>query len=262
MRVYQSFLTHEFKSRLRKNRRYSLRAFARDLGLSPGFLSQVLAGKKGLSPEKASVIAGKLGCTPAERTQFLNLVRLDHAKCDQYKAVIRRELQGKVAPKIRYREIEQDAFQVVANWYYHALVAMTEIKGFQPDASWISKRLGLADEDVERALKALAKLKWIDRDECGNWRTTGEMMRLESVPNRAVREHHRQFLELAVRALETQDFEERDFSGCTLAINARRIPEARRLIKEFRENMAELLTEPDHNTHVYRLSIQLFRVQR
>ena len=57
---YQDILKAELEKRQRANARYSLRAFARDLGVSPSNLSEILQRKAGLSRIKAQEIAKKL----------------------------------------------------------------------------------------------------------------------------------------------------------------------------------------------------------
>lgn len=53
-------------SRSAANHNYSLRAYARDLGVSPGFLSDILRGKKHLSQENAKSIFTTLGFSDVE----------------------------------------------------------------------------------------------------------------------------------------------------------------------------------------------------
>lgn len=54
---YRTALKSELKKRSEKNDRYSLRAFARDLGMSPSYLCEVLGGKASLSPRRIERVA-------------------------------------------------------------------------------------------------------------------------------------------------------------------------------------------------------------
>ena len=54
------FLGAEFSKRKLRNETYSLRAFARDLGVSASRLSEILSGKLGISEKTAETIASKL----------------------------------------------------------------------------------------------------------------------------------------------------------------------------------------------------------
>jgi plasmid maintenance system antidote protein VapI len=60
-----------------KNKRYSLRAFARDLKISPSFLSEVLNGKYGISKQLAAQIADRLGFNSEEVQHFCSLADLE-----------------------------------------------------------------------------------------------------------------------------------------------------------------------------------------
>ncbi len=261
MLSYQDILIFEYERRVQKNSHYSRRAFARDLSLSASFLSQILTSKKKLSPDKASIIVNKIQCSQKQKDLFLTLVRLADAKSDEYKATIRKELSKKNKNLIRYKELKHATFQVVANWHYHALLALTELDGFIYDIAWISKKLGVSSDKVSTTIKVLKNLNLVKEID-GTLKNHFQMLRVASVPSRAIREHHHQFLELADTALRTQTADEIDISGSTIAINIDRMPEARKLIKEFRENMIELLDDAGKNTQVYRLSVQLFRVDK
>jgi len=49
---YRDYLQRSFKSRINTNPAYSLRAFARDIGLHPARLSMVLSKKQGHTHQK------------------------------------------------------------------------------------------------------------------------------------------------------------------------------------------------------------------
>src|SRR5436305_268850 len=54
---FAAFLDHELKRRQRRNRRYSLRAFARDLGCDHSTLSQWMRGRRALTPDSIAQLA-------------------------------------------------------------------------------------------------------------------------------------------------------------------------------------------------------------
>jgi hypothetical protein len=85
---YRRELREELERLQRKNSRFSLRAFARKLGLSPGMLSNVLAGKRNLSVEVALQVAQRLGYSPAETRRFCQLVHLSNIADPELKAIL------------------------------------------------------------------------------------------------------------------------------------------------------------------------------
>lgn len=70
-------LQQTLQSKQKKNSRYSLRAFARDLRVSPSFLSEVLNGKYGISRQLARQIAERLGFDAKESAHFCELADLE-----------------------------------------------------------------------------------------------------------------------------------------------------------------------------------------
>ena len=72
-KTYIEYLKSELERRLGQNSSYSLRAFARDLQISPGNLSEIVKGKRPLSKKNAQKIAGSLGLNPIEEEAFLAL---------------------------------------------------------------------------------------------------------------------------------------------------------------------------------------------
>lgn len=77
---YRDILLAELKDRIARNPRYSQNAFARDLGISPSLLCDILQGKKGLSRDSANRIGLRLGMSELDRERFCNLVESRHAR--------------------------------------------------------------------------------------------------------------------------------------------------------------------------------------
>ncbi len=85
---YRTYLKSEFESRLGKNKKYSLRAYARDLMLSPQFLSHILSGKKHISVSTAVQISEKLNHSVIEASMFLDLILLSSVDHPLLKRII------------------------------------------------------------------------------------------------------------------------------------------------------------------------------
>jgi plasmid maintenance system antidote protein VapI len=75
MRTAPEILTEALRERKLANSSYSLRAFARDLKISPQQLSNVLSGRRGLSVPVAERIAAKLGLSVHEAEIFVESFR-------------------------------------------------------------------------------------------------------------------------------------------------------------------------------------------
>ena len=97
----------------------------------------------------------------------------------------------------------------------------------------------------------------VQRDD-GQWRASGEALcTTTDVADISIRKAHFESLELARMSLERDAIDERDFSHITMAIDKKRIPEAKRRIREFRRSLCEFLEGGDKEK-VYRLNVQIF----
>src|SRR5688572_10105767 len=78
---YREVLKEYLSRRCENNPRYSLRALARDLQMSPSRLSEALNGKAGISAASARKISERLGLGNQESQYFYLLVQKEHARC-------------------------------------------------------------------------------------------------------------------------------------------------------------------------------------
>jgi transcriptional regulator with XRE-family HTH domain len=75
MRVvrFDALLHNEFERRRRSNRRYSLRSFARALGIDHSTLSQLLRGKRRVTPAIIRALGTRLSLAPAHLEELCAL---------------------------------------------------------------------------------------------------------------------------------------------------------------------------------------------
>jgi transcriptional regulator with XRE-family HTH domain len=73
----REFLQREFRRRTGRNRRYSLRAFARDLGCDHSTLSQWLRGTRPITVESVDRLCQRLGIAGMDRRRICELTDMD-----------------------------------------------------------------------------------------------------------------------------------------------------------------------------------------
>lgn len=242
---YRSLLQSEFDRRKSRQSSYSLRAFSRTLRISPAQLSQLLSGKRPLTAKTAKLIADRLNLSPTERNGFVNsiLERVDPGQSP--------------SPE----ELSEENFQLIASWYHFAILSLADLKSFRPDPFWIAGQLGIEVAQAADALKRLQVLKVIEIKN-GRLIKLGQGLRTTSdIPSAAIRRNHYENLTKAQEKLEEIAVELREFSSITTAISTTNIPQAKRLITQFKRELATLL-EKGRKEAVYTLAIQLFPVSK
>lgn len=91
---FRSILRKELQRRRRINVRYSLRAFARQLGISPSRLSEILTGRYGLSGTAARALAQRLGLSDDQAAIFADLADAEHARTPARREQAARRIQA------------------------------------------------------------------------------------------------------------------------------------------------------------------------
>ncbi len=254
---YREFLTKALEDRHARNSKYSLRAFARDLGISVASLSLILAGKQGISKAVAKKIAKRLGMHEEEKRFFCDLVESEHARGARQKELARIRLQQ----YSREQSLTLDTFQVMSDWYYFAILELTMIDGFVSSPAWIAKSLGISISVTEAAIERLKRLELLEEVDGILCQTGGFMATPSDVPSEALKKFHSQLLHKAQKAIYDQSVEERDISSITLPIQVCDIPWAKQQIKEFRRGLMAKLESAEKKDAVYCLAVQFFGVQ-
>lgn len=257
---YQILLQQELRDRRRINAKYSARSMARDLDLSAPFLSQLLSGKRLLSDQGAERIARQLKWTSGKRRAFTLLAQIARTKSPELRDVLSREywkLNVPVRSRSGFRRLKLDVFNLISDWQHYAVLELTELKSFKAEISWIAKSLGISVERAKSSVERLTRVGLLSSD----LRKTEVDYRIGDIPSQAIRNFHRQMLKLAERALTAQSPGERDFSGCTIAVDPARLPQIRELIRNFQKELIEVANAGE-KTAVYQLSTQLFRLNQ
>jgi uncharacterized protein (TIGR02147 family) len=260
---YRSYLKSIFRGRSQTNPRYSLRAFARDLGISAGRLSLVLNNKQGLSVERARNIAEKLNLSGKSLEAFCLLVEQADSRSKTQRTAAQKKLD--TVDLFQYKVLPDDAFRMVSDWYHYALHRLLQMKITPSDPKFLAKRLGISEEEVDAALERMKRLGLLE-DVKGKLRAVvTRLTTTNNVPSIAIRRYTKQLLNKALVAIDKQSVEERDISTITLAINDKNIDQFRELIKKFRRGMdqaatAEAMLSSTPANELYCLSIQFFRL--
>jgi uncharacterized protein (TIGR02147 family) len=238
----KNLLLQELTRRQTRNSSYSLRAFARDLGVGATTLSDVLADKRSLSKTNLGKVMEKLLVSPLEKEKLW----------DDYKDNVNRprELDDKTV-------LEEDVFRLIADWQYFAVWSLAKIKDNQARPEWIANRLGIKKEEAEDAIERLIRLKLVRKSQGRLVRTGNSLSTTTDIPSAAIRKHHSQNLRLAEDSLHHVPVEFREFGSVTMSVNPEKLSAAKQILLKTRKKISDLL-ETGEVSEVYTLSFQLF----
>jgi uncharacterized protein (TIGR02147 family) len=249
--TYQTYLRSELVQRSQTDPHYSLRHFAKSIGISPGMLSSVLSGRRRLSLENAVRISKQLDLSPIESRKFLQSVVESH---------IRKE-DSQVAPSLtstnELQPLPKDIFQAIADWYHYAILEMTFLnrKIITPRA--IARELGCSYVEAVDAIERLKHLGLLQVVKGKLVKSARHFTSGSDYPSNAMKRMHLQLLEKAKLSLVRDELSRRDCTSMTMAINSAKLPEAKKRIAEFRRSLCALLEEGPRD-RIYAMTVNLF----
>jgi uncharacterized protein (TIGR02147 family) len=259
---YQSILKSELARRMAVNPKYSLRAFSKDLEISPSKLSELLNYRQGLSMDSAKKIAHRMGLSPSESKYFCKLVEGADSRSKKNRVKAIAYLKKKNAKPFLLSDAHSECF---SSWIPLSLRELTLTKNFLWDESFISKRLGISVAEANYFMEQLLQCGLIIKKSQGVQRAVQSTTTSKDIPSETIRRYHRSTLKKAQEALELQNIWERDFSSLTLAIPTKDVPKFKKKIAQFRKTLdtwSEWNIKKNSPDEVYCISIQFFKMTK
>ena len=247
---YRIWLQNHFDVRTKRNARYSLRAFARLLEIDPSSLSQILAGRRGVSLKLLNKFCTRLGVSPDEVARVTQGYLL--------------KVTGAFPPKMNddYHQLSLDTFAIISEWYHYAILELTFVKGFSSKPQWIAKMLGISVQETKTAIERLQRLDLLE-EKNGKLKKTKSFLTnfSDGITSSALKHFQRQVLQKALESIDVvpQDF--KDITSITFPMDLKNMGAAREKIKAFRREMCASL-ENGEPTAVYNLAIQLYPISK
>jgi uncharacterized protein (TIGR02147 family) len=255
---YVDILKNKFSERCQRNKEYSLRAYARDLGISPQRLSHILNRNYGLSEKAATDIAKKLGFTENEITHFTTMVAAKHSRSKIAKDKASKQL---AELKSHYQDLSIDHFKIVSDWYHFAIMELSLLESFSSSPKSVAKALDITELEAKIAIERLLRLELMEKTKGGKLKITGNYFAdPKGTPSDALKKFHQQLMQKAQTALFTQGLAEREFSSTIIAINKSDLAEAQKDLRAFRASFDKKFSVKDNKTNIYCLGMQFFRI--
>ena len=247
---FRDHLQDELIQRLKRNPQYSLRAFAKTLKVDPSQLSKILHRKRRISVSLIRSIGTTLELSPGQIHWYLQAERIDdHSPYPE-----------------RFQALEQDAFEVIADWYHFAILELMNVNGFTSSAEWIATSLGLSVIEARSAIERLCRVGLLEINPEGLWKDLSKGRRSFNLGTNyssvAHRKAQKQILELSTKSIDDVPIERRDHSSMMMATTPKKLEQAKAMIDKFRYDLCHFLEATDDREMVYQLSISLFPVSK
>jgi len=258
---YREWLREWFSSQKKADRRFSYRLFARRAGVrSPSLFTEVVSGKRNLTPRTIEGFARACRLTHGESLFFADLVAFDQAETDQAKNLA----WERIASTRRFRQarpIEGAMFRYLSNWFIPATRELALRPDFKLDKGWIAGQLrpAVTSAQAQLAISTLQELGMLTQAN-GRWSPAEvSVATAHEVSGLAAHNYHRQMLQRACDSVTQANPQERHITGVTVAIPVSMVPQ---LKDELGQAMARLFNlcdaQADQAQVVYQLHAALF----
>ena len=237
---YRHYLRDFYEHQKSSRKGYSYRAFSKSAGFkSPNYLKLVIDGQRNISQEAVQKIIAVLKLSGAMAAYFDTLVKLNQASQDDER-LQHFETLKKLIPAAKRRDLEATGLDYLSSWLHPVLREMTVLSDFRDDPYWIVRRIyGKAStEEISRSLNFLVQEGFVEKTREGRYAPKDNVvLSSDEIRSLAIRNYHRQMLDLARDSLDAQSMEEREFGALTVILAKEHLSELKERMKSFRQEL-------------------------
>lgn len=258
---YRKWLA-ELSEHLKSTTRYfSHRWFAQTAGIgNPSFFSQVVAGKRNLTPAMVERFSEVFELTDTEALYFRHLVQFEQAKTSLAKQehyAVLRDLAGSV----RTTKLLPQAWDFYRHWWVPALRELVSLRGGCIQASILAGQLRpkISVRQAKQGIDTLIELGLLVQQPDGTWSQANKALCSgDDVRALAIRNHNKQMANLAMEAIERHPPESRHVSGITVGLSKAGYQMLEAEILAFKQRVVRLVDRDSGPGEVFQFNVQLF----
>lgn len=238
--AFSLLVREEFLRRCKNNPSYSLRSFARQLGVDPSLLSKVIRGQRQPSEDLVKCVGPLIGIKPQQISKLL-----------------------KGSGDVSYLMVSDDIFSVISDWFHFAILELIKTKEFESDLSWIAQRLCIHKTEAQAAIERLERLDFVEIKK-GKYclKAQNNTWANNEMTSAARKNLQKQLAIKAAEAIDDIPFSLRESGSLTIATPKTLIPEIKKKIQAFRREIDEFIEAQDAPDEVYQLVVSFYPLTR
>lgn len=242
----QKFVCEIFNEKRFRNKSYSLRAFARDWGIQPGRVSEIMSGKRTLTFRLASLLAQN--------------INLSQKQLDELSVLIQNQNRLKTLNLPLKKLIDFEKFKHINTWRHYALMALIEsfpdVADDEDGRIFFSEKLGVSLNQLEEMIKSLKSIGILTIENkkyiLGSFSTTTEQDKM----NLAAQSFHRDLALYHLKVMSEVDLDLREVQSLIFTMSSTQLRRAKKKIRSFLIDL-EKLGSKSKNPEVFGISIFL-----
>ena len=264
---YRLFLRDFYNFKKSQNLHFSFRKFSALAEIkSSNYLMLVMNGQRNLLPDTAKTVARAMRLSKSETDYFLTLVQMEKVVSTEERERLSR-LKTIAQKRILEKDLSPSKAKYLSVWYFPVVRELAFLKDFKPNANWISRRLGglISADQAEEAIRILTQLKlWEEKagriEVADLFLDTGVEENTYGEIN--VSKVHADTMIAWSKLIESVPKSERELGLINIPINLAKLPEFKKRIQAFQDEIIGWLAEETEATEVVQLGTYLIPLTR
>ena len=259
---YRQYLEAMIVFKKDSDRHFRKKQLAKDLSITPSYLTMILNGKRDLTINLVNDLAQNLQLTAQEENFLELLVQFNNSDGDLSKS----KFLERMKKFKRYQELNPEELKIheyMSNWLNVVIREMTALDEFNDNPGWIKERIKFptTTEDVKKSLAFLKKNQIIKKNKNGSYaKPAYQISCMDQVFSNALISFHRSFLKLAGDSTRYAKTEERKLLGHCVALEEKNIVKAQEIIQNAYDQIQALQKVTDKGEVVYFMELAVFPI--
>lgn len=235
-----AFLENAFQIRKKRNSKYSKRAFARDLNMSAGRLTEILNSKRNMTYKVAQNISHILKLSSDEENYLFQLVS---------------QQTNLKTRKIAKRKIKiSDQISDFYTWRHHLIMCILQ-QPFDGDIlQYLSQKLNISTSECVSMLNVLEKNKLIIKDINGYKLISEVAFNAYDFENLISKSYYEDLIKEQTRIVKSLNLEQAEVISVIFSLDKKDLLRAKKMIKAFVE-MFQVKLDDKKKKEVYGMTI-------
>ena len=259
---YRDYLKDAYEERRRSQPYFSYRFIGNRVGMDSSYLTRLFQKKLHLGDELVERMAGTFGLDGEALEYFRILVSFNKTRIEAQARVFHDQLMR--LRGVKYRVVQREQEEFFANWIHVALRSLLDYHPFDGDFDALGAELSpcVSGDEIKESLFLLERLGLAKRTDTGYEILDNHLHSGENWDAAAIMAFQKSTLELAARSLDTVPPAHRDISTMTMNIDAQTLEDVKIMVREFQENIANLVERSATSDRVYQMNVQIFPLSR
>jgi uncharacterized protein (TIGR02147 family) len=257
---YRIYLRDRYDAKAKSDPGYSYRRFAADAGFSnPGFLNDVVKGRRKLSAEAAEKMIRVFELSPKEADYFKLLVSYCQSKKEDerqqlLKAILHRRSHSK------FMQLNPALGRYYQDYHYPLVRNAVAVCDFRGDYEKLARFIDppLAAHKVKKYVRDLCDWGLVRQDTDGRYLVTSKVVEPPETLLHLVRETNKEWIRQGFEALNRLPRNKRHISTVLAHVSRENYETIRQKVELLREEVLQMAQEEENPQRIAQLNIQFF----